>query len=183
MSNIPKNSDEAYYRSKQPVYLRGTREGVKNPKVFPSYRATTESKSADKYYAEIPKTASQRAKPKPTGGTVIIDNYRSLVDVLAAFNSGAASVVVKGTEEQIKEAKLSVDLAVGQKTLTRTQADSVSFFVVPVAPPEPAPEKTEDSTAAPKKRRGRKKKSETAAEEITEKDIAEAFGSFEESDF
>ena len=41
--------------------------------------------------------------------------------------AGATNIRVSGTAEEVRQAQTAVDIAVGRNTLTREQADSVSY--------------------------------------------------------
>ena len=143
MSDPTRSADKAYYASRTPLDLRGTREGRSNPPKFPSYqhKGYDSTASSDKYYAvqtakeDAPVAQAVRQKPsrnKVAKKTELIitdtDNLlRRLSDILRD-NDG--EVVVKGDAELIRRARMLLDLSVGRNEFTRQQADSVSFAVI-----------------------------------------------------
>lgn len=143
MSDPTRSADKAYYASRTPLDLRGTREGRSNPPKFPSYqhKGYDSTASSDKYYAvqpakeDAPVAQAVRQKPsrnKAAKKTELIitdtDNLlRQLSDILRD-NDG--EVVVKGDAELIRRARMLLDLSVGRNEFTRQQADSVSFAVI-----------------------------------------------------
>jgi DNA-binding transcriptional regulator YdaS (Cro superfamily) len=225
--NAPiRSADKAYYASKTPLVFKGTREGRKAPRPAPSYRHKPGdvTASSDKYYAELPQPGRSTVKPqaitqsKPDS-TVELDLQlihatKVLVGVVTAVQAGSTNIVIKGPPQDIVKAKAIVDMAVGRNTLTRKQADFVSYVTVlppaieqttseeqtttpePVIAVEPATD-TEVTKKSTRKKTTRKKaaaKKETsgssgtpeaddilnpqatANDEITEQDIANAFG-------
>jgi len=171
MSDPTRSADKAYYASRTPLDLRGTREGRSNPPKFPSYqhKGYDSTASSDKYYAvqpakeDAPVAQAVRQKPsrnKAAKKTELIitdtDNLlRRLSDILRD-NDG--EVVVKGDAELIRRSRMLLDLSVGRNEFTRQQADSVSFVVVEakitvpaveVVDATPEPEAEPEPTAEP----------------------------------
>lgn len=144
MANSPiRSANKAYYASKQPLLFRATKEGRKNPQPNPSYRqkANDTAASSNKYYAELgvepgvpgqPLVQQPKAVPMNTAGPTakVQAHPQVLQDVVREFQNGASNVQVAGSSEQINKARAAVDLAVGRNTLTRAQADRVSFISI-----------------------------------------------------
>lgn len=138
-------SNNVYYASKNPLNIGGLREGRKQAKKVASYvhRPSDIGSASTKYYAAAkPVQAEARtisAKPA-VKKLVTIENKKTvktaLPAVLAAFGDGATEVVVCGSRNMLNQLRTSVELAVGQSTLTRTQADSVTFKVLLEVPKE-----------------------------------------------
>lgn len=176
-----RNVDQAYYGSRTKLNLRGTREGSRNPQPIPGYKqqATDGITSSDKYYAASqPKVIAAAAATPRTLKTLRLKTAKTvLTDLVSLFGSGATEVVVYGTAEQINSARVSTELAVGRKTLTRAQADAVQFQIetAPVPhEPEVAPKLVANQQVTVAQ--------ETAEEEITSEDIAAAFSAQDSSD-
>jgi IS30 family transposase len=196
MANPNRSADAAYYASRQPLKLRGTREGRKNPSTPASYvqRSSDAASSSDKYYAAKASKSPEKVVQKKT--VTIEATPRFITKVVSAFKAGATHVVISVQATELAKARASVDMAVGRNKLSRQQADVVFFDVV--KSPEPAPEPLQEK---PKKKRGRKKKvepvideaqtileevkspeevlpapAEEVEQEITEDDVAKAFG-------
>jgi len=140
MSNY-RTANQAYYASRQPLNIRGLKEGRKNPKPNPSYKqiATDAISSSDKYYASA-KVAPVQPSFKSTIKSVTLNidaNTNILESIVAGFMDGATTIVVKGPSELFNSARSAVDLAVGRNTLTRDQADAVIFVATnPVVVPD-----------------------------------------------
>jgi hypothetical protein len=198
-----RSADDAYYRAKQQVKPIETAEGRSNARPHASYfvRPGDGHFSSDKYYAS--RTVAPVATTLDKRVELVCDDTPILVAVTAAFGDGATAVQVTGDAIQISKAKTGIDLAVGQNRLTRAQADRIQYVVtvsdVVVAAPATAPEPVtavveeapaeeeapviEDLPAAeepvveePVQRVAKKGRRQKAAEEITETDVAEAFG-------
>lgn len=225
MTGPLRNVDQAYYGSRTPLNLQGTREGRKNPPPIPSYRqkAGDGLVSSNKYYADAaviqpPAAQPTAVKPRAAAPQVAgVVEFRAgegslLPRVVQAFMQGASAVHVRGDEAQIRPARVLVDLAVGHNTLTREQADAVIFITdLPVAPvkepvaeapavvveaPAAAEEKPvvlEEALPAiqPRRQRRQKASQETPSvkvvkaeesEEVTQADVAKAFGVVEDGD-
>lgn len=140
MSNY-RTANQAYYASRQPLNIKGLKEGRKNPKPNPSYKqiATDAISSSDKYYASA-KVAPVQPSFKSTIKSVTLNidaNTYILESIVAGFMDGATTIVVKGPSELFNSARSAVDLAVGRNTLTRDQADAVIFVATnPVVVPD-----------------------------------------------
>ena len=148
MANEPlRSANKAYYASKQPLLIRGTKEGRKSPRRAPSYQQKYNDTTASsrKYYAEMESGGVQT--PQPTGQAKSVSIQSNQVhfleahpqimqDVVRAFQNGAGLVEIKGTSADINNARTAVDLAVGRNVLTREQADRVGFNIL--AAPAPA---------------------------------------------
>jgi hypothetical protein len=208
MAGPLRSADKAYYASKQPLFLRGTREGRKNPAPNPSYKqkANDVTASSNKYYAAMEPVATS---VQPAAGQKLQTTF--------------APEKVEGESADINKSRAAVEMAVGRKTLTREQSDRVVF--VPVQKPATSNEvevvSTEEAPAVPveaeailnppaevtktpkkkttRKKTTRKKKTNTAADvpasvpaevqepaaeddSVTEADIASAFGVADDSD-
>jgi hypothetical protein len=157
MAGLIRSADKAYYASKQPLLLRGTREGRSNPTTAPSYKqkANDVTASSSKYYAEMPATqvpvanrAGQQVKStfQPEKLATLPAKGKILPDVVAAFQQGATAVRIEGPAADINKSRAAIEMAVGRKTLTRAQADRVVF--VSVVPPAPVRAKTKDEPSS-----------------------------------
>ena len=197
MVNPNRSADSAYYAAKQPLNIRGTREGRKNSRPSYSYRQTASdaAASSNKYYADNKPVSKSAPPPKKT--VTVEASAQTARKLVAAFASGATDVVVDVQEAELSRVRTSIEVAVGQGKLTREQSDSVAFNVIKAVEPEPAPEPIVEK---PKKKRGRPKKKKAAepvieeaesilepqaseeaelldmSEGITEDDVAKAFG-------
>jgi hypothetical protein len=197
MANPNRSADSAYYASKQPLNIRGTREGRKNSRPSYSYRQTASdvAASSNKYYADNKPVAKPAPPPQKT--VTVEASAQTARKLVTAFASGATDVIVDVQESDLSRVRTSIEMAVGQGKLTREQSDSVAFNVIKPVEPEPAPEPIVEK---PKKKRGRPKKKKAAepvieeaesilepqaseeaelldmAEGITEDDVAKAFG-------
>ena len=168
MVNPNRSADSAYYASKQPLNIRGTREGRKIARTPVSYRQTAGSAaSSDKYYAEKKPAAVQKVRVVEKKTATVEASPRFMLKVASEFKAGATNVVVSVVETELVKVRNTVELAVGQGKLTREQADAVSFDVIKLPEPEPVPEPVQEK---PKKKRGRprKKKVEAPIEEAVE---------------
>lgn len=181
-----RSADGAYYASKKPLNISGTREGSKNAKPSFSYRARSGdlAQSSDKYYASpevqagkaatrqtpAPQSpAVQSSSVEPRVKNLFLTNGPILEEVVAAFMEKYTSLYLRGTAEQIGAARTAVEMAVGRNVLTRAQADNVFFIAQLPATPVPAIEaeiKVEAEVVVP------------VAEEVveeTEQDFEQAF--------
>jgi len=182
MADFNRTANSAYYASRQELNIAGTREGSKTPKIVPSYqhKSSDANTSANKYYASAaakPGTP-KAAKLKASKHVQVICSSKSVVQsILEELSSGATRITVKGSAEELKQAKLHVDLAVGRNTLTRGQADQVNYALkvdpVPISVPEVKVETVEEikPVEIPEE-----PEASIKAEEITEEDVAAAFG-------
>lgn len=182
MADFNRTANSAYYASRQELNIAGTREGSKTPKIVPSYqhKSSDANTSANKYYASAPAKPGtpKTAKLKAAKHVQVICSNKSVVQsILEELSSGATRITVKGTADELKQAKLHVDLAVGRNTLTRTQADQVNYALkpepVPVVIPAVKVEAVEEvkPIEIPEEQEVISK-----TEEITEEDVAAAFG-------
>lgn len=143
MSDPTRSADKAYYASRTPLDLRGTREGRSNPPKFPSYqhKGYDSTASSDKYYAVQPAKedapVAQAVRQKPSRNKVakkteliITDTDNLLRQLSDILRDNDGEVVVKGDAELIRRARMLLDLSVGRNEFTRQQADSVSFVVI-----------------------------------------------------
>jgi hypothetical protein len=180
MANFNRTANSAYYASKQELKISGTREGSKTPKVVPSYRHTSSdtNTSANKYYASV---AAKPGTPKPAKlkaakHVQLICSDNSIVQsIIEELSAGAARITVRGSAEELTKAKLHVDLAVGRNTLTRTQADQVDYAIKVTTVPVPET-KTETVEEIPPVKITEEPETAVTSEEITEEDVAAAFG-------
>lgn len=131
MSDANRTADSAYYASKQTLNIRGTREGSKKPKAAPSYQHVTSdaNTSADKYYASAQSPGpAPKAQSKENKQVELTYGKKPVVEtVIEELAAGATNIRVSGTAEEVRQAQTAVDIAVGRNTLTREQADSVSY--------------------------------------------------------
>ena len=226
MANNPlESADKKYYAAKAPLYLRGTREGRKQPPAAFSYKqkGNDTTASSDKYYAspeQVPTVAQEirRLQEDLVLRFKIRDSL--LQDVVSAFMDEATIVEVVGTGAEISKARAKVDMAVGRGTLTRDQADAITFIttldeaIVEEQPKAAKPKAAKPKAAKPKaakrtKKKATRKKTKKAEDivasaltdklsdatkgevlktgwkdddDITEKDVAAAFGVSDDDD-
>jgi len=139
--NTPiRSANKAYYASKEPLLIRGTREGRKNPPPAPSYKQKANDVTArsDKYYRELGEQPGKAGQPPAQNAPAAVTGPpatikagpKVLQDVVAAFQRNASTIKVEGSPADINKARTAVELAVGRKTLTREQADKVSFIAL-----------------------------------------------------
>lgn len=211
MANNPlQSADSKYYASKQPLNLNGTREGRKNPSKAFSYqqKGSDVTASADKYYA-----APNQPAPNETGKPIAVKKeltlrYKAsdkvLQDVVAGFQQGGTLLEITGNQDEIRKARAAIDMAVGRNTLTREQANAITFITLasePVAAVEPPKKKAVKKKVTKKKTTRKKAKKKEDADDLvddilnaesrgdltatappTEADIAKAFGVSDEDD-
>ena len=218
MSDSTRSADKAYYASRVPLDLRGTREGRSNPPKAPSYqhKGFDSTASSDKYYASqpsksaVPEVQAIRQQPQRSSSVqktelLITDTDNLLKQLGDILKDSDAEVVVKGESELVRRARMLLDLSVGRGEFTRQQADAVSFaavqqeIVIPVVPisevepeveeaPEPEvevqpePPAPEVSIAKKSKPKPVKKAKKADTLNLTEEDIAAAFGLGDDSD-
>jgi hypothetical protein len=223
-NNLPQSADQKYYAAKEPLLFRGTKEGRKNPPPAPTFKQKRDvgTTSSDKYYKSMPTPGQPavreglKAEPlkAPKAVEVTASEKATLIDVVAAVMNGATSITVKGDGPAIIKARAAVDMAVGRKTLTREQANMVSFNIERLAALTKPPAAKKVTVKKPTKKKVTKKKADSpdntdspdvrgetanavvgdeadailnptedtpaepaaARDEITEGDIAEAFG-------
>jgi outer membrane biosynthesis protein TonB len=136
---------------------------------------------------------------------LITDTDNLLKQLGDILKDSDAEVVVKGESELVRRARMLLDLSVGRGEFTRQQADAVSFaavqqeIVIPVVPisevepeveeaPEPEvevqpePPAPEVSIAKKSKPKPVKKAKKADTLNLTEEDIAAAFGLGDDSD-
>jgi hypothetical protein len=192
MADFNRTANSAYYASKQELNIRGTREGSKNPQPVPSYQhvSSDTSASSNKYYAAAPVSAGKpKSKAKQPRHVDLAYGKKGIVEaVLEELAAGATSIAVHGSTEDLQRAQVAVDIAVGRNTLTRTQADCVSYVpaqVEPAAVEIPTAE-IESVVEAPVVEETPAIEEPTpeadATEEITEGDVAAAFGVSDDDD-
>ena len=221
MANNPlESADKKYYAAKAPLYLRGTREGRKQPPAAFSYKqkGNDTTASSDKYYAspeQVPTVAQEirRLQEDLVLRFKIRDSL--LQDVVSAFMDEATIVEVVGTGAEISKARAKVDMAVGRGTLTRDQADAITFIttldeaIVEEQPKAAKPKAAKPKAAKRTKKKATRKKTKKAEDivasvltdnlsdetkdevlkngwkdddDITEKDVAAAFGVSDDDD-
>lgn len=132
-------SNNVYYASKKPLNISGLREGRKQARKSVSYvhKPSDIGSASTKYYAAAKSTqleAQAAVMPPVVAKRVTIENKKTaktaLPAVVEAFSDGATEIVVCGSRYLINQLRTSVELAVGRNTLTRAQADSVTFKVL-----------------------------------------------------
>ncbi len=217
-------SSNKYYSSKTPLNIQGTQEGRSNPPQHPTYRQGGQSGgvvSSNKYYeaakptpipsdeaAHPEKLSLTQAAAKSVERKVGHLDYGSalLSEIISMYQDGASDINVLVGKDDLENARVVVELAVGQQNLTRAQADSVSFEVRPAqAEPETAAKPVKKKATKKKATRKKSKKkeptieaisvdepdSETKSEvlkngwkgdDITNSDIADAFGIGDDSE-
>ena len=190
MSGSYRSADDAYYRSRPVTRVNKTGNENRNwPKPQPAVQPQT------------PPAAFAGLKAKHVAltydGTPILDA------VVAAFAAGATNITIACERDEISVIRTALDLAVGRNAITREQADVINYAPkaktepapapapepapepapAPEPTPEPAPAPTPEPTpepapaeepAAPVAKLTKKSKGKKA--EITENDVAEAFG-------
>ena len=190
MHNTSRNVDTAYYGSRKPLNLRGTREGSKRPAAIPSYlhRSGDMAASSDQYYATLKPVAQPviAKAPVPKVVSITLDSTPILHRVVTEFTKGATQLQISGSDAQVRDARSAVDMSVGMSVLTRAQADAVTFIIKPSVMTEedtimPLPPKSKSKPKAKVKAK-KKTKSSASNDEITEADVAAAFGVVEEGD-
>jgi len=133
------SADKKYYASKEPLLFRGTKEGRKSPRPNPSYqqKSADVTASADKYYKAMspidqPSVTQPASKRKPVAGQPVElpATGKVLVGIVQALQAGVTDIIIKGQAADIVKARAVVDMAVGRNTLTRAQADFVSYITV-----------------------------------------------------
>ena len=182
-----RSANSAYYASKSPLDLRGTKEGRKNVVNFPSYRHAynDSTKPSSKYYAT---PVSEIVKLKKENKLTEIDaGVDTLTKLIELFADGFTDIIVKGSKEEIAPCKAAVDLAVGQQRLTREQADSVSFVLkLPATQPDPEPVKVKAKKASKRKAAKKSKPVEQVKSDedklITEADLLSILNPGDDSD-
>lgn len=187
MTTPIRSANAAYYASKQPLLIRGTKEGRKNPQPNPSYKQKNSDTTAPsaKYYRELGTQPGQPGQPAQQvqavaanqGGPVktLTAKPQILPEVVQAFQQGASAIKVEGTSLELNQARTAVELAVGRNTLTREQADRVTFHPVKEAPPEPPKSPIQQmSDAAAKEMNDQEwEKLKTVAEAPTQEEVVE----------
>ncbi len=206
------SADNKYYASRQPLNLNGTREGRKNPGNAFSYRQKPNdvTASSNKYYASPDQPAPGETGKATAIKKELILRYKAsdkvLQDVVGGFQEGGTLIEITGDSDEIRKARAAIDMAVGRNTLTREQADAITFITMKFSPvtadePEPLKKKSTRKKATKKKttRKKAKKKEETddlvndilqaeaqgdlqADAPPTEADIAAAFGVADDDD-
>lgn len=149
MANNPlESADKKYYASRTPLNLQGTKEGRKAERPAFSYRQKPNdtAASSNKYYAspEQPAPVSKPAAIKQPAKKRF--RFRAsdkvLQDVVGGFQEGGTVIEIIGAAVDITKARSAIDLAVGRNTLTREQADAVTFITeYPKTPAEVEPSK------------------------------------------
>jgi len=210
--NPLQSADSKYYASKQPLNLNGTREGRKNPNKAFSYRqkGSDVTASSDKYYA-----APNQPAPNETGKATAIKKelilrYKAsdkvLQDAVAGFQEGGTLLEITGNQDEIRKARAAIDMAVGRNTLTREQANAITFITIADTPlvelePEPLKKKATRKKVTKKKTTRKKAKKKEEPDDLandilqaesrgdlkadappTEADIAAAFGVTDDDD-
>jgi hypothetical protein len=179
--NPNESADKKYYASKQPLNLRGTREGVKNKRpVFSSRQKVNDSTAtSDKYYAAQDQSTLNETGKAPSIKKELTLRYKAsdavLQDVVAGFQEGGTLIEVAGNSDEIRKARAAIDMAVGRNTLTREQADVISFITISdtlLVELEPEPEKKVVKKRATRKKAAKKKtkKSEDVVSSILSDD-------------
>lgn len=132
MSN-PRSSDQAYYASKTPLVLVQTKEGIRTARKSVSYRQEVADNgtqaSSDRYYAEL-KAEEDVQVLTP----VNMDLSQVTSQELLAQVRRIPGLILTGDTEQVRQAQISLDLAVGQGHLTREQLDTVQYREIQTEP-------------------------------------------------
>lgn len=173
--NPNESADKKYYASKQPLNLRGTREGVKNKRPGFSYRQKINDSTAtsDKYYAAQDQPVPNETGKAPSIKKELTLRYKAsdavLQDVVAGFQEGGTLIEIAGNSDEIRKARAAIDMAVGRNTLTREQADVITFITIadtPLVELEPKPEKKVVKKRATRKKAAKKKKTTKKSEDV-----------------
>jgi hypothetical protein len=143
MSDI-KTADQKYYASKDPLELNPLAEG---PSFKPSHFAYQPKmgvggRSSDVYYAspeQYQEPVVEASKPELVAMLQLGPDIVVLEQIIDAYSRGMTSVSISGSQEEINAARVAVDLAVGRNTLTRKQADDLSWVVIAETPVQPLP--------------------------------------------
>lgn len=208
MANNPlESADKKYYASRQPLNLNGTREGRKNPRKAFSYQQKPNdvTSSANKYYASPEQPAPNETGKAPSTKKELILRYKAsdkvLQDVVGGFQEGGTLIEITGNQDEIRRARAAIDMAVGRNTLTRAQADAITFITIADTPlvelePEPPKKKATRKKVTKKKTTRKKAKKKEESDDLvdgilqsaeadappTEADIAAAFGVVDDDD-
>lgn len=208
MANNPlESADKKYYASRQPLNLNGTREGRKNPRKAFSYQQKPNdvTSSANKYYASPEQPAPNETGKAPSTKKELILRYKAsdkvLQDVVGGFQEGGTLIEITGNQDEVRRARAAIDMAVGRNTLTRAQADAITFITIADTPlvelePEPPKKKATRKKVTKKKTTRKKAKKKEESDDLvdgilqsaeadappTEADIAAAFGVVDDDD-
>ncbi len=143
MSNI-ETADSKYYGSKDPLNINQLAEGssFKSPHFAYQAKLGLSGRSSDVYYAspeqhQVPNAAA--SNPELVAMLELGPDIVVLEHIIEAYSRGMTSVSISGSQEDINAARIAVDMAVGRNTLTREQADELSWVVVVAAPVQPLP--------------------------------------------
>jgi hypothetical protein len=176
-NNPLESADKKYYASRTPLNLQGTKEGRKVERPAFSYRQKPNdtTASSNKYYAspEQPAPVSKPAAIKQPAKKRF--RFRAsdkvLQDVVGGFQEGGTVIEIIGAAVDITKARAAIDLAVGRNTLTREQADAVTFITEhPQTPEEVNPPKKK----ATKKKATKKKVTKRAKKKTPRKKTKKA---------
>jgi hypothetical protein len=206
-NNPLESADKKYYASRQPLNLNGTREGRKNPRKAFSYQQKPNdvTSSANKYYASPEQPAPNETGKAPSTKKELILRYKAsdkvLQDVVGGFQEGGTLIEITGNQDEIRRARAAIDMAVGRNTLTRAQADAITFITIADTPlvelePEPPKKKATRKKVTKKKTTRKKAKKKEESDDLvdgilqsaeadappTEADIAAAFGVVDDDD-
>lgn len=208
MANNPlESADKKYYASRQPLNLNGTREGRKNPRKAFSYQQKPNdvTSSSNKYYASPGQPAPNETGKAPSTKKELILRYKAsdkvLQDVVGGFQEGGTLIEITGNQDEVRRARAAIDMAVGRNTLTRAQADAITFITIADTPlvelePEPPKKKATRKKVTKKKTTRKKAKKKEESDDLvdgilqtaeadappTEADIAAAFGVVDDDD-
>ena len=208
MANNPlESADKKYYASRQPLNLNGTREGRKNPRKAFSYQQKPNdvTSSSNKYYASPEQPAPNETGKAPSTKKELILRYKAsdkvLQDVVGGFQEGGTLIEITGNQDEVRRARAAIDMAVGRNTLTRAQADAITFITIADTPlvelePEPPKKKATRKKVTKKKTTRKKAKKKEESDDLvdgilqtaeadappTEADIAAAFGVVDDDD-
>lgn len=191
MADFNRTANSAYYASRKELDIRGTREGSKTPKNVPTYRhvSSDANTSSNKYYAAAEgAVAPAKIKSKTPKRVELAYGKKPLVEsIIEELADGATELVVNGSSADLKQAQIAVDLAVGRNVLTRDQADKVSYAAWPEKIEAiSVPDVVVESVAAPVVEEAPAPVEVVETEEenknITEADVAAAFGVDDDND-
>jgi hypothetical protein len=158
MSDFVGRSSDKYYKAKEQLLFKQTKEGPSKRRKAASYRQLPagSNPTSDRYYRSLEpqeleaSPAAIKAAPVKQVELPVEVGTSILPKLISTFADGADSIVLLTPARALNQVRNSIDLAVGQKTLTRQQADAVEYRLLAGAQVEPVEEL--------KKKRGRKPK-------------------------
>jgi hypothetical protein len=137
-------ADNKYYASRKPLELSQLAEGSSLKRNNFSYQAQmgVGGRSSDVYYAspdQYQEPNVKASKPELIAMLELGPDVAVLEQIIDAYSRGMTSMSISGNQEEINAARVAVDLAVGRNTLTREQADGLSWVTTVSVPAQPLP--------------------------------------------